>query len=70
MISDMGDKEGGLILTILMFGFIIGMFAGGIACTHFEMWYWQRAAIRHGAARYNDKTAEFKWINEEVPDVR
>jgi len=66
-----GEEEPvGALFALLFFGFFIGVFVGGTACTHFEKWAWQDEAIRHSAARYNDKTAVFEWINPEVPDVK
>ena len=63
-----GEKEPvGALFALLFFGFVIGVFVGGIACTHFEKWAWENRAIRHGAARYNEKTAAFEWIELEAP---
>jgi len=71
MRSSVTDQEPiGALFSILVFGLFVGLMVGGTACTHFEKWAWESRAIRHGAARYNEKTAVFEWVNPEVPDAK
>jgi len=46
----------------------VGFLVGSIIVGNLTESDWENRAVRHGAARYNDKTAAFEWINPEVPN--
>lgn len=62
------DMEGFYLMLCFVF-MIVGFLVGCFVTSNLADSDWEGQAIRHGAARYNDKTAKFEWINKEVPDV-
>jgi len=71
MSSDTGGGQiDGLTAMLCFVTAVVWFLVGSIVISNLVDSDWEARAVRHGAARYNDKTAEFEWINPEVPDVR
>jgi len=64
-----GPMDGFQMMLCFVFA-AAGFLCGAVIIGNLTERDWEAKAIRHGAARYNDKTTEFEWINLEVPDVR
>lgn len=64
-----GQMDGFQMILCFMFMFV-GFLVGCIITSNLAESDWENRAVRHGAARYNEKTAAFEWINPEVPDVK
>lgn len=63
-----GDVDGfGMMLCFVFM--VVGFLVGCTITSNLAESDWEARAVRHGAARYNEKTAGFEWINPEVPNA-
>lgn len=62
-----GDMDG-FYMMLYFVSMIVGFLVGCIITSNLAESDWEARAVRHGAARYNDKTAAFEWVNPEVPN--
>jgi len=65
-----GGQMDGFGMMLCFVFMVVGFLVGSIICGNLTESDWESEAIRHGAARYNEKTAAFEWINPEVPDAK
>lgn len=75
-----GGQMDGFYMMLCFVFMCVGFLTGSIIVGNLTESDWESKAVRHGAARYNEKTAAFEWIEleapsetlkySEVPDVR
>lgn len=65
-----GGQMDGFHMMICFVFLVAGFVVGSIITGNLSDSDWENRAVRHGAARYNEKTAAFEWINPDIQEVK